>query len=84
MADRLVNEVRDLILEPDHGRAIRRGEIGLVSGVSSRFTDLQLDHALACRWHLCFRRFGYRTLVDIVFEPCAADIETGILDIEYL
>jgi len=83
-AHHLVDEARDFLLDEDHARSIRSGEIGLASAVSHRITDFQVDSAVKCRWHLCVRRYGYRTLLDVVFEPCGAEVETGITDIQYL
>lgn len=83
-ADHLVQEARDFLLDADRAQSIRNGEIGLASGVSDRITDLNLDSVVKCQWHLCFRQYGYRTLLDVVFEPCGADIATGITDIQYL
>jgi len=84
VADHLVEEARNFLLDADHARSIRNGEIGLASGVSDRITDFELDSAVKCQWHLCFRQYGYRTLLDVVFEPCGRDVETGITDIQYL
>lgn len=84
VADHLVNEAQAFVFDADYARAVRKGEIGLASGVSHRLTDFQLDSAIKCQWHLCFRRYGHRTLVDIVFEPCGENLETGITDVQYL
>ncbi|WP_127089983.1 helix-turn-helix transcriptional regulator [Aquabacter cavernae] len=84
MADALANEARALIFGPDLRPSVLAGNLALASGVSERMTDLQTDEAIRFRWHICFRRYGPRTLVDVVYEPCAPDLSTGITDLVYL
>ena len=84
MADHLVNEAQDILHNAEHVAAIRRGEIGLISAVSTRLTDYQLDSELKCTWHVCFRRYGARTLLDLVFDPCPPDTPVGIIDVQTL
>lgn len=84
MIDTLINEPRDFILNHDNAKDIRKGEIALVSGISQRITNIKLDDAIKCRWHLCFRKYGYKTILDVVFEPCDDSLDDGIIDIHYI
>lgn len=84
LGDHLVGAMRRFVDDGALGRAVREGAVGLVSGVSSRNTDLPIDAAVHHRWHVCFRRFGPRLLADMVYEPCAPDVPTGITDIVHI
>lgn len=84
LGDHLVNEARTLAFDDDLRHAIHEGTLGLASGISLRQTDLDLDRTLLHRWHICFRRAGHRRLIDIVYEPCDADLAPGITDLVYL
>ncbi|MFG1481167.1 helix-turn-helix transcriptional regulator [Xanthobacter sp. V4C-4] len=84
LADWLVNEAQKLFFDKDLRHAIVSGNLGLASGVSERMMSLEVDQVVPHRWHMCFRRYGPRTLVDVVYEPCAGDQPTGIEDLVYL
>ena len=84
MIDHLVNEARTLAGTEEISQRIRSGELGIISGVSARHVDLQIDMAVHHRWHLCFRRYGAHVLVDIVYEPCDGAFPTGVDDLVYL
>jgi transcriptional regulator with XRE-family HTH domain len=84
MADHVIGEVQQLVANPDIDKQIRTGGIGIISGVSYRHTDYQLDTAIRHRWHMCFRRFGGRSIADIVYELCGQDEANGVTDIIYL
>ncbi len=84
MADRLINEASTLVFDTDLRHAILTGNLGLASGFSERMTDLEVDSVVPHRWHMCFRHHGHRTIIDVVYEPCAAEAEPGITDLVYL
>jgi transcriptional regulator with XRE-family HTH domain len=84
MVDHIVGEAQSLVGDRELHQFIVDGSLGLISGVSDRHTDHDLDHALRHRWHACFRRYGSRTLVDIVYEPCGPEVPTGVTDIIHL
>lgn len=81
LADRLINEARLILDDADLLRDIGAGAVGLVSGVSERHLDIDMDEAIKHRWHICFRRYGARVYADVVFEPCAAEETAGVLDL---
>ncbi|WP_247657633.1 helix-turn-helix domain-containing protein [Aquabacter sp. L1I39] len=80
----LVNEARHITTTPALAQAILSGDLVLASGYSLRMTSLQLDEMVPHRWHACFRRYGARTIVDVVTEPGEDARETGIDDLVYL
>lgn len=84
MIDCLVGEASHLIHDEALSRDIRKGSLGLVSGVSDRHLDLPIDIAIRHRWHICFRRYGARMLADMVYEPCSADLPQGITDLVHV
>jgi DNA-binding transcriptional regulator YiaG len=83
MRDALVNEAQQIGDDDNMRRDVLAGAIGLISGVSTRHTSLQTDMPVPHRWHACFRRLGGRVYADMVFEPCAPDTPTGIIDTVY-
>lgn len=81
MRDYLVDEADFITNNTEIRREIDSGEIGLISGVSMRQTNLQLDDAFSHRWHICFRQYGAHTIADMVYEPCEPNIQTGIQEV---
>lgn len=81
MADHLIGELGGMVHGGDLGHDLRKGTLALVSGISERHTDLEVDHAIRHRWHVCFRRYGARTVADVVYEACAPDSPVGIIDV---
>lgn len=81
LADQIINEFRLILDNADLAGEIRQGSVALISGVSERHFDIKMDVAMIHQWHVCFRRHGSRMLADIVFEPCAADKPTGVMDL---
>lgn len=80
LADRLINEGRTLLEREELMRDIRKGTIGMISGISERHLDLDMDMAIKHRWHMCFRHYGARIYADITFERCDIAEKTGILE----
>ncbi|QTL02181.1 helix-turn-helix transcriptional regulator [Aquabacter sp. L1I39] len=84
LIDYLVNEARRLASDEKYAQAILSGELVLASGHSHRMTNLDIDEMVPHRWHMCFRRFGPRTIVDVVYEPSEGACGPGIDDLVYL
>lgn len=80
----LVNEAQHITTDPTLAQAILSGDLVLASGYSMRMTSLELDEMVPHRWHACFRRYGARTIVDVVSEPGDAGRAPGIDDLVYL
>lgn len=84
LADHLVDESQHIAFDADISHAILDGSLGVMSGVSDRHINLPLDIPVRHAWHMCFRRYGYQTLVDIVYEPCLPTLARGITDLVHL
>lgn len=54
------------------------GDISFMSGVSERHLNLPLDSPFKHRWHIHFRRYGFRTIADMIFEECDPETRPGI------
>lgn len=81
LADHIINEFRLILDDTDLACEIHQGSVGLISGVSERHFNIDMDAAIIHQWHVCFRRHGSRTFADIVFEPCEADRSTGVTEL---
>lgn len=84
LIDYLVNEARRLASDQKYAQAILSGDLVLASGHSERMTNLDIDEMVPHRWHMCFRRYGPRTIVDVVYEPSEGERGAGIDDLVYL
>ncbi len=80
----LVDEARRLASDQKYAQAILSGELVLASGFSERMTNLGIDQIIPHNWHMCFRRYGARTVVDVVYEPGSGEQGSGIDDLVYL
>lgn len=78
LADNMVGELAALVHDAEYARQIRKGEMLLVTGVTERHLDLDIDHAVRHRWHVCMRPFGTKIVADMVFEPCDPAVPVGI------
>ncbi|MGQ3674913.1 helix-turn-helix domain-containing protein [Xanthobacter sp. TB0139] len=83
MAHRLVNEAASLADDRDLMQAIRKGEVAIIGGISRRMTDIELDPAVVHRWHMCFRRVGYRIIIDVACERTDEEA-VGVTELLYL
>lgn len=81
METHLVNEAGALLANPATRRDITAGRLALISGVSDRHTDYDLDFPVHHEWNICFRRFGHMTLMSITYTPCCETIRPGIVEI---
>lgn len=81
LADHLINETRSILDDDDLMRRIKRGSVGLISGVSDRHFSLQVDDALRHHWHICFRRYGTSLYADVALEPGGEEASLGIIDV---
>jgi transcriptional regulator with XRE-family HTH domain len=78
MADFLIGESARLIHDHDYHCHLSRGKLVVVSGVSERHVNLDIDTGVRHRWHICTRSAGPKALVEMAFEPCDATTPTGI------
>ncbi len=80
MADHMIGESAPFAHDPKLAQLIRRGELALVTGVSLRHLDLEVDRPFLHRWHGCTRQVGGRTMIELVYDPCEPDARPGIED----
>lgn len=81
LADALINEMRLIVDDEDLMQRIRKGSVGLISGVSDRHFAFQMDDAFRHHWHICFRRYGRSLYADMVFELGGEDAFPGVTDL---
>jgi transcriptional regulator with XRE-family HTH domain len=81
LEDHLVNEAASFFYSNELACHVRDGMPLIVSGVSDRHLSLQIDTAFRHRWHACLRRLNNRTMIDVTYEPCAADTPVRIEDL---
>ncbi len=81
IADRLIAETRIILDDTSLRRDILRGEVTIVSGITTRHTDIELDHVARHRWMSRICIDGPRAYARMVFEPCDPDLPDGIADI---
>jgi transcriptional regulator with XRE-family HTH domain len=78
LADYLIGELAGLLHDDETTRSIRKGEVLLVTGVTERHLNLDVDHAVRHRWHLSMRTCDARSVGDLVLEPCDPAMRVGI------
>lgn len=81
LVERLVGEASQFLHDDDFVRSARRGEIALVSAVSDRHIQQEVDSAFRHRWTAVFRSYGAKVLVDMTYETCDPLSDTGIQSI---
>lgn len=85
LRDYMVGETRELVEDDEMRRAILSGDVLYMAGVSERHTlgvadrfsqhdDTSVRHC----WSVRFHRSGRRTLVEMSYQPCPQQHETGI------
>ena len=78
LEDHLTGELANLAASRETRRGILNGEIIMASGVSDRHVNIDVDNAFRHRWFVRFRRYGWRVVEDMIFEPCDPNAATGI------
>lgn len=81
---RMVGESRLVVDDLDIRRAVLRGEIALISGVTERHLDVPGDAPVRHRWVARIRHYGHRVFTHMVYEPCDPGTPLGIEDIFHL
>lgn len=78
LIDRLVDEASACLHDDAFVRAVRRGEIALVSAISDQHVSLNVDMRFTHRWIAVFRSYGRKMLVDVTYEACDPAAAKGI------
>lgn len=81
IADRLIAETRIVLDDTNLRKDILRGDVTIVSGITTRHTDIDLDTAAKHRWISRIRIDGARAYTRMVFEPCDPALPQGIEDV---
>ena len=83
LADRLVGESSHFMQDDNFVRSARRGDVAMISAVSDKHIQMELDSAFRHRWIAVFRSYGARMLVDMTYEPCDPNAEIGVQNVTY-
>jgi transcriptional regulator with XRE-family HTH domain len=78
LSEHLVDEASLFLHDTDFVKSARRGEVALITAVSDRHIDLDLDSGFLHRWTAVFRAYGTSMHIDMTYEPCAADAKKGV------
>lgn len=78
LEDKIINELQSLIATPELKKQMLGREIVVISGVSFRHLDLDIDLSLKHSWHICIRKLGIKTVADMIFEPSNEETSLGV------
>lgn len=78
LADQLVDVTRDIHTDAELMRAVRQGDVAMISGVSERHVDRVDGVAFKHHWTALYRRIGTLHSVELSFEPAAPDQAVGL------
>lgn len=78
---RMSDESRIVLDDTELRKAIVKGDVAIVAGVSVRHLDLNVDNGIKHRWLSRFRLHGHRVLTTMVYEPCKQETPCGIEEI---
>lgn len=78
LQDLLVDEAAQLMHDDDFVRSVRRGEVALVSAVSSKQLSVSMDNIFLHRWIATFRNYGTRMIINMTYEACQPDASVGV------
>lgn len=83
LIEHLVDEASFFLHDDSFTRLVRQGEVALISAVSDRHVQLNVDDRFRHRWTAVFRSYGPQVLVDMTYETCATNADTGIESVVY-
>jgi DNA-binding XRE family transcriptional regulator len=83
LAERLVGEASHFMHDEDFVRSARRGEVAMISAVSDKHVQMDMDIAFRHRWIAVFRSYGARMLIDMTYEACDPLSETGVQSVTH-
>ena len=78
LQDLLVGEAAQLMHNHEFVRSIRRGEVALVSAVSTKQLSLKFDNIFLHRWVATFQNYGTRMIINMRYEPCKPKAKVGV------
>jgi hypothetical protein len=83
LIDHLVDEASLFLHDDAFVRLVRQGEVAMISAVSDRHVQLNVDDRFRHRWTAVFRSYGPQTFVDMTYETCTANTDKGVESILY-
>lgn len=75
---RMIGESRIVIDDEETRRAVIKGDIAMIVGVSTRHLDLEVDTPFRHRWISRFWFHGHRVFCTMAYEPCDGATPIGI------
>lgn len=78
LVENLVDEASLFLHDPDFVKVARRGEVAIVTAVSQRHVESNLDSRFLHRWSAVFRGYGTAMHIDMTYEPCDATDKQGV------
>lgn len=83
LTERLVGEASHFMHDADFVRSARRGDVAMISAVSDKHLNMDVDSAFRHRWIAVFRSYGARMLIDMTYEACDPLTEKGVQNVTY-
>lgn len=78
LIERLVDEASLFLHDNDFVKSARRGEVAIVTAVSKRHVELDVDSEFLHRWSAVFRSYGAGMHVDMTYDLCAPSDRQGV------
>jgi transcriptional regulator with XRE-family HTH domain len=70
LIDSLVDEASLFLHDSDFVKSARRGDVAIVTAVSRRHVEIEMDSEFSHRWSAVFRGYGTTMHVEMTYEPC--------------
>lgn len=83
LIENLVDEASLFLHDDEFIRLVRQGEVAMISAVSDRHVQLDVDDRFRHRWMAVFRSYGPRMLIDMTYEICDATATKGVENVFY-
>lgn len=83
LVEHLVDEAAYFLHDEEFIRLVRQGEVAMISAVSDRHVQIDIDDIFRHRWTAVFRCYGPSVLVDMTYDSCEANSNTGVESVLY-
>jgi|GEM_PF-1555296 transcriptional regulator with XRE-family HTH domain len=83
LVEHLVNESAYFLHDEGFIRLARQGEVAMISAVSDRHVQIDVDDIFRHRWTAIFRSYGPKILVDMTYDTCDANSDLGVENVFY-
>lgn len=78
LIESLVDEASLFLHDNDFVKSARRGEVAIVTAVSKRHVEIDVDSEFLHRWSAVFRSYGAGMHVDMSYEACLPSEKQGV------